>query len=82
MPYLYECAQCRTQSPARRDHRDDARDDRDDHRDAVHGGHAPMDGDRIRAVHHASRGDGLLPNHTGVAMLVLLFLVLANCWGR
>lgn len=82
MPYLYSCRQCRSQSPARRDHREDAEDDRDKHRDAVHGGLAPMDGDRIRAVHNDARGDGLLPRHTGVAMLVLLFLVLANCWGR
>ncbi|MEW2567657.1 hypothetical protein [Streptomyces sp. NPDC047070] len=82
MPHLYECAQCRTRGPARRDHRDDARADRDDHRDRAHGGHAPIDGDRIRTVHNDARGDGLLPRHTGIAMLVLLFLILASCWGR
>ncbi|MEU5596650.1 hypothetical protein [Streptomyces sp. NPDC020298] len=82
MPFLYTCAQCRTQAPARRDEREDAEADRQEHRDRVHGGHAPLDGDRIDRVHAASRGDGLLPRHAGIAALVLLALVLANCWGR
>lgn len=82
MPHLYECHQCRTQAPERRDRREDAEADQQAHRDAAHGGHAPIDGDRIERVHHASRGDGLLPRHTGVAALVLLALILANWWGR
>lgn len=81
MPYLYLCRQCRTQAPAKRDHREDAEQDQADHRDRAHGGHAPIDGDGIEHVHSDSRGDGLLPRNTGWAVLFLLFLVLANCWG-
>lgn len=82
MPYLYICRQCHTRAPRRRTHRDDARDDRQEHRDAAHGGHAPLDGDGIHPVHDDRRGDGILPRHSCLAVLFLLALVLANCWGR
>ncbi|MHB9861952.1 hypothetical protein [Streptomyces sp. YIM S03343] len=82
MPYLYICRQCRTQAPTRKDRRQDAEDDQQQHRDAVHGGHMPLDGDGIEHVHADSRGDGLLPRHTLLAVMVLLLLILANCWGR
>jgi len=82
VPHLYECLQCRTQSPETRDTYAAAEDDQQRHRDAAHGGDAPMDGDRIRRVHADARGDGILPRHTFLAVLVLLALVLANCWGR
>lgn len=78
MPHLFTCHQCRTVAPERRDRREDAEDDRQAHRDAAHGGHAPIDGDEIRHVHHASRGDGFLPRHTFLAVLVLLALIVAN----
>ncbi|MEU2426921.1 hypothetical protein ABZ619_38915 [Streptomyces sp. NPDC007851] len=81
MPHMYECQQCRTQAP-RRAEREDAEDDLEEHRDLAHGGLAPMDGDGIRPVHDDRRGDGLLPRHTLPAVLFLLALVLANCWGR
>ncbi|MDX5569238.1 hypothetical protein PYK79_46400 [Streptomyces sp. ID05-04B] len=82
MPHLYECLQCHTQAPARRARPEDAETDRQTHRDLAHGGHQPRAGDRIRTVHHHSRGDGILPDHSLIAALVLLALVLANCWGR
>lgn len=81
MPYLYTCRQCRTRAPERRARREDAEADRQAHRDAAHGGHAPIDGDRIDHVHHEARGDGLLPAGSCLAALVLLALVLANCAG-
>lgn len=82
MPHRYACHQCRTVAPRRRAHIEDAEDDQQAHRDAAHGGHAPIDGDGIRRVHSDRRGDGILPRHTLAAALVLLALVLANCWGR
>lgn len=82
MPYLYECDQCDTEAPWRRALREDAEDDRQEHRDRAHGGHRPRAGDRIRRVHHTARGDGILPDHSLIAALVMLALVLANCWGR
>lgn len=82
MPHLYTCHQCRTEAPARRDRYEDAEADQEAHRDAAHGGHRPMDGDEIRHVHAAGRGDGLLPSGSCLAVLILLALVLANCWGR
>ncbi|MGW0795166.1 hypothetical protein [Streptomyces sp. NPDC002692] len=80
--FLYICGQCRTQAPARRATREAAEDDQQDHRDAAHGGHAPLDGDGIRRVHHPARGDGILPRHSCLAALVLLALVLHSCWAR
>ncbi|WP_320784175.1 hypothetical protein [Streptomyces sp. CRN 30] len=82
MPYLYTCRQCRTRAPRPRTTCEDAETDQQEHRDAAHGGHAPLDGDGIRRVHDDARGDGLLPRHSCLAALVLLALVLANCWGR
>jgi hypothetical protein len=82
MPHLYVCRQCRTQSPEPRGRREDAEADRQQHRDAVHGGHAPLDGDEVRPVHAEARGDGFLPRHTFFAALFLLALILANCHGR
>lgn len=82
MPYLYTCRQCRTEAPARRDHKADAEADQQAHRDAAHGGHRPIDGDGIEHVHAAGRGDGWLPDGSCLAVLFVLALVLANCWGR
>lgn len=82
MPYLYVCRHCRTRAPERRDTRDHAAADRQQHRDAAHGGHVPLDGDRIDHVHADARGDGLLPRHTVWAVLVLLALILANRCGH
>lgn len=82
MPYLYICQQCRAEAPARRDHKAQAEDDQQAHRDAAHGGHRPVDGDGIAHVHAAGRGDGWLPDGSCLAVLILLVLVLANCWGR
>lgn len=82
MPHLYTCRQCRTQAPESRDQEADAEVDRQEHRDRVHGGHAPIDGDGIRRVHSDRRGDGFFPRHTAFAGLVMLALLLANCWGR
>lgn len=82
MPYLYTCRQCRTEAPERRSRHEDAEADQQAHRDAAHGGHRPIDGDGIKRVHDASRGDGWLPDGSCLAVLILLALVLANCWGR
>lgn len=82
MPYLYRCAQCNAHSPARRDRREDAEHDQEQHRADAHGGLAPADGDSIERVHADARGDGVLPSGSCLAVLILLVLVLANCWGR
>lgn len=81
MPHLYICRQCDTQAPERRDLREEADADQQRHRDAAHGGDAPLGGDGVVRVHAEARGDGLLPRHTFVAVLFMLALVLANCWG-
>jgi hypothetical protein len=36
----------------------------------------------VRRVHAEVRGDGFLPSGWGWALLVLLALMLSNCWGR
>lgn len=82
MPYQYWCAACDAVSPARRDHREEAEADLDTHRSNTHGGLSPAAGDGVRSVHAESRGDGILPRGSGLAVLFLLALVLANCWGR
>ena len=81
MPYEYFCRACDAVSPTRRERRGDAENDGAEHRQAVHGGLAPAAGDGVRRVHADARGDGLLPRNTGWALLFLLFLILANCWG-
>ena len=82
MPHLYTCHQCRTRALHARGRREDAEADQQAHRDAAHGGDVPLDGDGIQRVHDDARGDGILPRHTWLAGLVLLALILANCWGR
>lgn len=81
MPYMYRCAQCNAHAD-RRDHREDAEHDQDEHRAQAHGGLAPADGDSIERVHADARGDGVLPSGSCLAVLILLVLVLSNCWGR
>jgi hypothetical protein len=81
MPWQYECRACDAVSPARHDQREDAEDDLAEHRQAAHGGLAPAAGDSVRRVHAEARGDGLLPSGWPWALLFLLALVLANCWG-
>ena len=82
MPYEYWCAQCEADSPERRERRADAEDEVVAHRRAAHGGLAPAAGDGVRHVHAEARGDGILPRGSCLAVLFLLALVLANCWGR
>lgn len=82
MPYRYRCRQCRAESPDEHPSRADAEADQDAHRDDEHGGLAPLAGDNIDRVHADARGHRLLPRHTGIAALVMLALVLANCWGK
>lgn len=82
MPFQYECRQCEARSPRRHDAQADALAERDKHRAVVHGGLAPAAGDRVRRVHAEARGDGFLPAGSWWALLFLLALVLANCWGR
>jgi hypothetical protein len=82
VPHLYTCQACRTEAPQRRDYREDAEADQQAHRDAAHGGHRPIDGDGVRHVHHASRGDGILPRHTFLAVVVLIVLIVANSCHR
>lgn len=82
MPWIYECRACDARSPKRWERRDDADDERAEHRRTAHGGLAPAAGDGVRQVHSAARGDGVLPAGWGWAVLVLLGLLLANCWGR
>ena len=81
-PHLYECLQCRTRSPQPRGSREAAEEDRERHRDVAHGGDAPMDGDRIRRVHSDARGDGFLPRHSCLAMVILLLMIASSCWHR
>lgn len=82
MPWIYECRACDVVSGERRERRDDVEDELVEHRRASHGGLAPAAGDGVRRVHAAARGDGVLPSGWGWALLVLLALLLANCWGR
>lgn len=82
MPYVYECSQCDARSPRRHDHREDAKDEQERHRGDAHGGLAPTAGDQVRRVHAEARGDGFLPSGWPWALVVLLVLLLSNCWGR
>lgn len=82
MPYEYECRQCDARSPHRHDRQEDADAEQEQHRADSHGGLAPAAGDGVRRVHASARGDGVLPAGWGWALLVLLALVLSNCWGR
>lgn len=82
MPYEYFCRGCDAVSPQRRDDREDADDDLAEHRRVQHGGLRAAAGDGVRRVHSEARGDGVLPAGTLWAVLFLLALVLANCWGR
>lgn len=82
MPFVYWCGACDAVSPDRRDRREGAEADLVEHRRAAHGGLAPAAGDGVRRVHAQSRGDGVLPSGSLWALLFLLALVLANCWGR
>ncbi|MEV4227272.1 hypothetical protein AB0J81_09210 [Streptomyces bobili] len=82
MPWIYECRQCDARSPAQHDHRDGADAEQERHRTDAHGGLAPAAGDGVRRVHADVRGEGFLPAGWGWALLVLLALMLSNCWGR
>lgn len=82
MPWTYECHACDATSPHRHDHRTDAETEMTEHRQTAHGGLAPAAGDEIQRVHADGRGDGILPAGWPIALLILLALILANCWGR
>jgi hypothetical protein len=82
MPFEYWCGPCDACSPERRERRADAEDELVEHRRTTHGGLTPNGGDGIRRVHAEARGDGILPSGSCLAALVLLALLLANCWGR
>lgn len=82
MPYEYFCRSCDAVSPEHRERETDAEDELVEHRRTAHGGLAPAAGDGVRRVHAEARGDGLLPRGSCLAVLFLLALVLANCWGR
>lgn len=82
MPWTYECHACDAASPHRHDRRADAETEMAEHRQTTHGGLAPTAGDSIQRVHADGRGDGILPAGWPIALLILLALVLANCWGR
>ena len=82
MPWIYECQACDAVSPEQRERREDAEDELVEHRRTAHGGLAPTAGDDVRRVHAAARGDGILPTGWGWAAVIVLLLMLANCWGR
>ena len=82
MPYEYFCRGCDAVSPEQRAREVDAEDELVEHRHAAHGGLRPAAGDGVRRVHAEARGDGFLPKGSCLAVLFLLALVLANCWGR
>lgn len=82
MPHEYFCHACEAVSPERRERQADAEDELIEHRRAAHGGLRPTAGDGVRHVHAEARGDGCLPSGSFWALLFLLALVLANCWGR
>ncbi|MFM9616833.1 hypothetical protein ACKI14_02585 [Streptomyces turgidiscabies] len=82
MPYEAWCGQCDVVSPERRAREADAEDELVGHRHTAHGGLRPAAGDGVRHVHADARGDGCLPAGSFWALLFLLALVLANCWGR
>lgn len=82
MPYEAWCGHCEVVSPERRAREADAEDELVEHRRATHGGLRPAAGDGVRRVHAEARGDGVLPSGSLWALLFLLALLLANCWGR
>ncbi len=82
MPYEAWCGHCDVVSPERRAREADAEDELIEHRRTAHGGLRPAAGDGVRHVHADARGDGCLPAGSFWALLFLLALVLANCWGR
>lgn len=82
MPHEYFCRACDAVSPEQRERQADAEDDLVEHRRDTHGGLRPNAGDGVRRVHAEARGDGILPSGSWLAALVLLALLLANCWGR
>ncbi|MEU4168881.1 hypothetical protein AB0F46_18635 [Streptomyces sp. NPDC026665] len=82
MPHEYWCRQCGAASPDQRERRADAEDELVEHRRSVHGGLRPEAGDGVRSVHADARGDGILPTGSLWALLFLLALLLANCWGH
>ncbi|WP_405925433.1 hypothetical protein [Streptomyces sp. NBC_00035] len=82
MPYEAWCGPCDVVSPERWERRADAEDELVAHRRETHGGLRPAGGDGVRRVHAEARGDGYLPAGSFWALLFLLALVLANCWGR
>ena len=82
MPHEYWCGACDAVPPERRDREADAEDELVEHRRTTHGALRPAAGDGVRHVHAEARGDGLLPSGWGWAVLFLLALLLANCWGR
>lgn len=82
MPYEYWCAACDAASPEQLDRREDAEDELVEHRRDAHGGLRPAAGDGVRRVHAEARGEGCLPSGSLWALLVLLALLISNCWGR
>ncbi|MFC9847779.1 hypothetical protein ACFWFF_01515 [Streptomyces sp. NPDC060223] len=82
MPHEYWCEACDAVSPEQHERRADAEDELVEHRRTTHGGLRPAAGDGVRRVHAEARGDGLLPAHSLWALLFLLALILADCWGR
>lgn len=82
MPYEYRCRACDATSPEQRARREDAEDELVEHRRGAHGGLAPAAGDGVHQVHADARGDGCLPAGSFWALLFLLALLMANCWGR
>lgn len=82
MPFEYFCRSCDAVSPGQREREVDAEDELVLHRREAHGGLRPAAGDGVRRVHAEARGDGVLPAGTWLAVIVLLALLLANCWGR
>lgn len=82
MPHEYFCQACEAVSPERRERQADAEDELIEHRRDAHGGLRPTAGDGVRRVHAEACGGGVLPAHWGWALLFLLALLLADCWGR
>lgn len=80
MPHQYQCHQCRSVAP-RRDRREDAETDMEQHRATAHGGLEPADGDTVDHVHAGARGDGLMPDGSAIAAVILLLLLLGKCVG-
>lgn len=82
MPHEYFCRACDAVSPQQHAREADAEDELVAHRRDAHGGLRPAGGDGVRRVHAEARGDGVLPSGSLWALLFLLALVLANCWGH